>query len=340
MSSSARWCFTVNNPGTYTPPWDVTSMEYLIWQVERGENGTTHIQGYVRFKKAKKLQAAKNCIVCNEAHMEIARGDEAANIAYCSKEESRIGATVVHGTPKPEAGRKGHRSDLQALAERVKAGATNREIATEYPSAFIKYPSGIAALRQATMPPVPLQREVFVHVLWGETATGKTHRVRTSVPPEDLYVVSPGRDPWGTYEAQKVICFEEFDPAKWDIHKFKELLDKWPCHLDCRYHDKEARWTEVYVCTNTDPELWYGTWPATDRAALMRRLTRITHVTSQEMEVNLRPIPTPAATPAPAPTPTQDVQGQGGAGASTAPAAALARTASVNLQALYELSDD
>jgi len=336
MSKSARYVFTVNNPGEYKPRWDVVAMKYLVYQVERGESGTLHIQGYVRFANAKTLAAAKNAIVCQEAHMEVAQGNEQQCKDYCTKEDTRVAGPFEYGSYSATAGRKGQRSDLQALAERVTAGASNREIAVEFPAAFIKYPSGIAALRQATMPPVPREREVFVHVLWGATATGKTHRIRTSIPPEDLYVVSPGRDPWGGYESQKVICFEEFDPSKWEIHKLKELLDKWPCHLDCRYHDKEARWVEVYMLSNSSPDDWYGMWPATDRAALRRRMARVTEVLSQEQEVNLRPDP-PAPTTA---TTTPDVQGQGGAGASTAPAAPLARTASVNLQAFVDLTDD
>lgn len=339
MSSSARWVFTVNNPGEYRPRWDPVAMKYLVFQLERGEEGTLHIQGYVRFTHPKKLQAAKNAIVCTEAHMEVAQGNEEQCKLYCTKNDTRQAGPWEFGSYSPAAGKKGHRSDLQALAERVTAGATTREIAQEFPAAFIKYPSGIAALKQATMPPVPREREVFVHVLWGETGTGKTHRVRMTVPPEDLYVVTPGRDPWGSYDAQKVICFEEFDPAKWDIHKLKELLDKWPCHLDCRYHDKEARWTTVIMCSNSSPEDWYGMWPPSDRAALMRRITRTTQVLSQEQEVELIPQPAPAA---PSTTPTLrsgDAQDHGGAGASTALVRPLARTASVNLQEYIEIED-
>lgn len=340
--SSARWCFTVNNPGEYRPHFDGAAMHYLVFQLERGENGTPHIQGYVRLRRARNMAAVKNILVCQEAHLEIAQGTEQQNADYCKKPE-RIGGPWEFGTFKPEAGHKGHRSDLQAVADLCKAGATSREIAEASPSAFIKYTNGIAALRETLRPAVPRERDIFVHILWGETNTGKTHRVRMGVDPKDLFIVSPGRDPWGKYEGQKIVCFEEFDYSKWAIDEVKELWDKWPKNLDARYHDKEARYTVVLVCANTDPLNWFPLSPQADRQAWLRRIHRITEVKSQEQAVELFPVtPTPAPAPSPAApaaaTPSTPAQDSAGAGASIAPVATLARAPSVNLQAFIDLT--
>ena len=266
--SSARWVFTVNNPGEYRPRWDPTTMEFLIFSLERGKEGTPHFQGYVRLNHSRNMQQVKNILVCQEAHVEIANGSEQEAADYCRKLDTHIDGPWEFGTYKPEKGRKGHRTDLQAVAELCRAGATTREIAEASPSAFIKYTNGIAALRDTLRPPVPRERNIFVHVLWGETNTGKTHRVRMGVEPNDLYIACPGRDPWGKYEGQKVVCFEEFDWSKWPIDEVKELWDKWPKNLDARYHDKEARWTVVIACANTDPIHWYSMAGAADRGCV------------------------------------------------------------------------
>ena len=288
------------------------------------------------------MQQVKNILVCQEAHLEIANGSEQEAADYCRKLDTHIDGPWEFGTFKPEAGHKGHRSDLQAVAELCKAGATSREIAEASPSAFIKYTNGIAALRETLRPAVPRERDIFVHILWGETNTGKTHRVRMGVDPKDLFIVSPGRDPWGKYEGQKVVCFEEFDWSKWPIDEIKELWDKWPKNLDARYHDKEARWTVVIACANTDPIHWYSMAGAADRDAFLRRIHRITHVTSQEQDVELFP-PTPAPAPSPAApaamTPSTPALDSAGAGASTAPSGTLVRAPSVNLQAFIDLTE-
>jgi len=43
--SSLRWCFTINNPGDFRVAFVPAQMEFLVWQLERGEAGTVHIQG-------------------------------------------------------------------------------------------------------------------------------------------------------------------------------------------------------------------------------------------------------------------------------------------------------
>lgn len=336
---TARWCFTINNPGTYTPRWDITSMAYMVWQLERGINGTPHIQGYVRFKNAKNLQGAKNALNCTEAHMEAAQGTEEQCRNYCTKAETRIGNPVEHGTYDPTKGVKGKRTDLDSVAALCLRGATISEIATQAPSTFIKYPQGIAALREAVRPPVPRERDIFVHILWGATNTGKTHRVRMTIAPENLYVVSPGRDPWGRYEGQDAICFEEFDWSKWPIDQLKELLDKWPVQLDCRYTNKSARWTKVFILGNNDPQSWYFGASQRDRDALMRRIHRITEVTSQDQQVDLLPVIAPAAPP-PVPTPMLDAPAPAGDGADIAPTQLVRHNATGFLQASIEISDN
>ena len=68
MSQAASWMFTINNP-TETPEEflerikDWTHLVYLVFQEERGENGTLHYQGYCeldrdyRFARLKQLDS-------------------------------------------------------------------------------------------------------------------------------------------------------------------------------------------------------------------------------------------------------------------------------------------
>lgn len=322
-TKSARWVFTINNPGVYLPPWDVTAMAYMVWQVERGENGTTHIQGYVRFKNAKTLAAAKNGIVCQEAHMEQAEGTEEQCRDYCTKEETRVGATVEHGVYDKNKGKKGKRTDLDAVVNTIQGGATLTGVMNAHPAEFLKFHAGMEKMISlVSMAGAQGVREIHTTILWGPTGTGKSHRL-FHMYGQGAYAVLPGRDPFSTYSGQTVIVFEEFDWVLWPIQAMLRYLDKWPLQLCSRFNNKWARWDRVYILGNRDPAEWYNL--DANRPALMRRLTapmgREILVESQDQVVDLTWW-TIAAAPAPAwsPIATLPAMDGDGAGASSAPA--------------------
>lgn len=87
-----HWCFTVNNPQDGLNFDD--RVRYAVWQLERGEQGTNHFQGYLRLKRAASFNAVRN-LLPEGTHIEIARNPIAAE-HYCRKEDSRIGGPFVH----------------------------------------------------------------------------------------------------------------------------------------------------------------------------------------------------------------------------------------------------
>lgn len=283
------WVFTQNNPGDWKPPAAVKNEEpkYMIWQREVApETGTPHIQGYVHFNKQRYMKFVKDWLVSTTVHLEKANGNEKQNHDYCSKAESRApgdDSGPFEVGVYDDKGGQGKRSDLQDIADDVKQGATRKDIALTYPVQFIRYHQGIQALIQEARPPPPTERDIEVVCLWGATGTGKTHRVRAACP--EIYEVTPGRDPWGTYSGQAAIFFDEFDYQQWPIQQMNKYLDKWPCELNCRYYNKYAEWTRVAICANTPPSAWYPEVPHPLRLALFRRITNTVEVLNKEQEV-------------------------------------------------------
>jgi len=237
------------------------------------------------------MAAVKLLLSRDDAHLEVAKGTEEQNREYCTKEETRLAGPFMSGTYKPEAGRQGARSDITALKESIKQGASRTAIAEEHTALVLRYPSGIAALQEALLPKAPVERDIWVHVLWGPTDVGKTHRVLHSPEFADAYIVRPGRDPWGKYNRQTTVVFEEFSPLDWKLTDMNTYLDKWRCDLDARYTNKEAHWTTAFILSNLDPDGWYALEPLLQRQAFLRRIKQITKVTSRDQEVNLRPAP-------------------------------------------------
>lgn len=114
ISPAKRWLFTINNPckhlgpdGTDGPSEGVdvgTSPEEImkdlatyfrersisyIFQYEKGEEGTPHLQGYVE-SKIRIRPLMKFSDLPKAFSWRLAKGDKRSNIAYCSKEETQV----------------------------------------------------------------------------------------------------------------------------------------------------------------------------------------------------------------------------------------------------------
>jgi len=251
-----QWCFTINNPNDYRPAFKPDDMAFMCYGIERGEqNGTEHIQGYVRFLTRRRFNTAKRIIGGDhqcEPHVEHCKGTELQNREYCFKQD---GEHFQQGEFQPDFGMQGRRSDLDDLAQAALSGTSLRDIATRFPTSFIRYHRGIQSLIETTAPMPALERQVEVLILWGPTGTGKTHRTLHAWP--TIYGAKPGRDPWGSYRGEKEILFDEFDHELWPITAMNRYLDKWRCLLDARYNDRYAAWERVVICANSNPQSWY-----------------------------------------------------------------------------------
>jgi len=96
-----RWCFTLNN---YTSE-DENKLElfaktkdvgFCVIGRETGESGTKHLQGYVRLQRRIRFGRIKE-LISPRAHIEVARGTDAQNEEYCTKDSDIL---VRSGSPQ------------------------------------------------------------------------------------------------------------------------------------------------------------------------------------------------------------------------------------------------
>lgn len=282
MSRSDRWCFTVNNPETWRPTWTPSSMNYLVWEMETcPTTGTPHIQGYMRLKTRKRMEDAKR-LLCNTAHLELSRGSEESNRAYCSKERNNED-WGEEGEYDPQR-KQGKRTDLQDAIKTLKEEGLTK-MKEDHSETYVKYHSGLEKLAESLDQPPPLLRTMSVTILWGEPGVGKTWRALQQYP--EAYRVRPGRDPFGDYNKEDCILFDEFDPDQWRMETMNEYLDIYRIRLDCRYHNKWARWTKVILISNIDPIVWWQYFPEVKRRAFFRRVSAIYEVENQEQNIEI-----------------------------------------------------
>lgn len=83
---------TLNNPKVetkdYLEKWStVKDVTYVCGQLEKGENGTVHIQYFLNFKNSVRITALKKH--CSQSHFEVVKINNGAH-DYCMKEDTRV----------------------------------------------------------------------------------------------------------------------------------------------------------------------------------------------------------------------------------------------------------
>lgn len=166
-AQSKKWVFTINN---YTPE-DVELIKkwgiYGGAQLERGEEGTPHIQGFVIFKTNQRLNALKK--VHSKAHWEVMRGTIEDSENYCSDEDTRIEGTEPFVWGERPVNRQGARTDLDDAIDAIRSavgGVRSRLDAAidAQPSSVAKYARGLEVIaqslvrREVTALPTPVWR--------------------------------------------------------------------------------------------------------------------------------------------------------------------------------------
>lgn len=274
-SPAKHWCFTINNPegGLPIPTSLVEKVQYLVCQLERGESGTEHYQGYVQLKDKARMSLLKG--YWPTAHLEVARGSPAQCRNYCTKEDTRVEGPWEIGSM---SGGKGSRTDLHALGAAIVSGKKIREIALESPEQLIRYSRGIQAL-EAVVSRVAAEgeeRDPYVYVLWGAPGTGKTLLPHSLYRESDIYtfhLITGGHQWFDGYDGQPVLIIDDF--TGWvPFRTLLTWLDRYPLRLEVKGSTTYARWHRVFITSNLPPDQWYH---ERDLEPLSRRVSFVWH---------------------------------------------------------------
>lgn len=223
-------------------------MKYVIWQVEKGENGTPHWQGYITFNNAKKLTFLKNR--CSRtAHWEPRKGTHKQAVEYCSKEDTRLSGPFIFG----EAPQQGKRTDLADLKQDLDEGFNLRQIATTHFAPYIKYARGIQSYRRLMSNSRNFKTNVTV--LYGDTGVGKSKLMQTFCPL--AYWKTTGDKWWDDYDFQEDVVIDEF--YGWLPYAYLlRLLDRYPMYVETKGGMVNFTAKNIYLAANNPPDQWYN----------------------------------------------------------------------------------
>ena len=255
-----RWCFTLNNPETLitVDEWATRGVAAAVWQLEIGESGTLHYQGFIKYKRPNRLRYVKETIGFGEPHCEPAEGTDEQCISYCTKADTHVeGPYWYPDEATVRTLKQGSRTDLAALATAVKEGKSLREVSEMDPSTYIRNYRGLASYASLQHPAAD-RGNMKVLCIHGPPGIGKSHWVyRTLNQPVYSPVITESGTVWfDCYAYEDVVLLDDYT-GQLPYAIFNRILDPYPYNAPVKGGFVAACWHYVIVLTNVDPKDWY-----------------------------------------------------------------------------------
>ncbi len=301
---SRKWQLTVNNPEAHGLDHaairdrlaELKSLVYWCMCDEEGDEcETLHTHIYLCLSHACTAGRLQNLFP--NVHREIVHGKSNENRAYILKdgekyhkdhdghyryEDSRghVHEGVNFSDTFEEAGEmpqehQGKSTSADIIVELIRSGASNTEIVDSVASAYRdleKIERVRSMYRDAEF--AGKWRDLEVTYIFGKTGSGKTRSVMDKYGYDKCYRVTDYKHPFDTYDGQDVIIFEEFRGGL-KHGDMLNYLDGYPLLLPCRYFNRQACYTKVFIITNIAPDEQYLNVDKESREAFYRRIHKV-----------------------------------------------------------------
>lgn len=287
-----KYQLTINNPEKLGMTHEVLRktlndlMSCIYWCMcdEIGEQGTYHTHIYLLFKNPAEFSMIQTRFY--GAHIELAKGSNIENRNYIKKEgkwandkknETSLPDTFEESGELPSE-KSRRQTQSEEIYQMIKYGASNAEILDTYPTTI----NSLQHLDRARQTILEEQnkdkwRELDVTYLYGATGTGKTRQVMEKYGYSNVYRVTDYAHPFDSYKGQNVIIFEEFRSGL-PIADMLNYLDGYPVELPCRYANRIACYTIVYIISNISLDEQYVNIQAQQPETYEAFKRRINHI--------------------------------------------------------------
>ena len=303
MPQSRKWQLTINNPAEKGITHEVlkeslakfSGMLYWCMCDETGSEGTYHTHVYFVLRTPTVHTVLENRFP--SIHRENVKGTSQQNRDYLLKDgekynkgpdgsynyTDRSGKThtgVNHTGTFEEWGempieRQGKSKDVEKIYALIKDGATNLEIIDTVPSGMLnidKIERTRSMLRDSHY--ANSWRELQVTYIFGTTGVGKTRSVMDKYGYVNCYRVTDYKHPFDTYDGQDVLILEEYR-SQFKVADILNYLDGYPLQLPCRYFNRQACYTKVFIISNIPLEKQYTSVMQESRSAFLRRIHQV-----------------------------------------------------------------
>lgn len=303
MPQSRKWQLTFNNPVEHGFTHDkivegieaLAAVRYWCMCDEVGHEGTYHTHLYIVFDNPKLHTVLANAFP--GAHRENVKGTSQQNRDYVLKDGEKYNKQpdgsydyldssgtrhtgINYSDTFQEFGelpheQQGKSKDVEKILALVRDGASNYEIVEAVPSAMMNLEK-VDRTRSMFRDKLFSEswRDLEVTYIFGKTGAGKTRSVMDEYGYSSCYRVTDYKHPFDTYDGQDVIIFEEFRSSL-KHGDMLNYLDGYPLLLPCRYFNRQACYTKVFIITNVPPDEQYCGVDPESRHAFFRRIHKV-----------------------------------------------------------------
>ena len=308
---SRNWLLTINAHETVVLP--TISMDQVsdsiteldpaadyVFQLERGGK-TDYLHYQVAVLCSRDVKPRRQDVLRRfkthgimDAHCEAAIKTGIDIAGYCSKSRTRMGETQWSSDEfKTQmmsqfhrgkgASKQGQRDDIQAIKDEIDNGSTPDDLMLDDSFSVLmtgqvaSFADRYYALKQTQRWSCE-NRTVQVHYIYGRTGSSKTRYVYDQFGFGKVYRARMGtRDPFNNYRYQPVLVLDEFRSSV-SFGELLEMLDRYPFEIDCRYHNRWAAWTDVYMLTTLPLSQQYPNVELSERKQLYRRISDVSEM--------------------------------------------------------------
>lgn len=286
---SEYWMFTYNNPVLTGEEFKEKFLRhfvdcyFLVFQKEKGENGTEHFQGYCELNKRMYLEDMRK--FKSTIHWETRNSTAQHCINYCTKDETRIEGPWRVGEPNGLS--QGKRSDIQVAVDCLKVGGL-RSVAQSHPTTFVKYYKGLEKILEVTFQPSKQDDKTCI-LHYGATGTGKTYKIFDEE--KEFASIPTGAGQWfNGYYGQEACLFDDFDGKGWNMNTFLTMLHGYSSSQPVKGGFIQFTPKRIYFTSNLHPKQWFNLLPDDPQwPAIKRRFSKVRFYTGERQFVELDP---------------------------------------------------
>lgn len=233
-----------------------------------------HFQGFIRWKNAKTLKAAKRWFSLDKIHLETPLSCDQFNKEYClaiGKYQGKPGY-IKQLIDVGEPVKQGKRTDIEEAIHILKETSQMREVLETVPN----YQAARHAelyLKYKEKPRVVEPIEVIW--IYGASGTGKTRYVYDRHP--DVFRPTTFKW-WEGYDGHEVVLIDDFRKSYCNFDQLLRLLDIYPFRVETKGGSRQVNFKKIYITTPLSPE---QTFYHTDEELnqLQRRITHTVELT-------------------------------------------------------------
>ncbi len=293
MSKVRNWCFTLNAKENqdldFMHEWAIQFDAYCnssgklkrwVFQLEQGTN--PHLQGYLSFKTPSRMSAVKTFFGegQNHVHLAEAHGDANQNLAYCTKEATRVKGPWISPGFEPKQGK---RNDLLKIKKFIDEGRSLKKIAKVESELFPTVVRSIRGLEWYEDKEIePYTGPKFVVVFYGDAGTGKSLSAEKYANFEPYYWTQNANNWFDGYTGEQTLIMNDFSGGL-PFTFFKQLLDQYPLRLNRKGKQMcPSAFKQIFITSNFAPKEWYSEQSRNvDVEAIHRRINVIAKLTWQ-----------------------------------------------------------